>query len=213
MKAMATKFKRKAKGEAKESFWNKKTMMSLFIVAIMVLSVLGFMAIRNSNDGYSFVYQGILFEQDQQGGLIAEINGEEVVFRYTPQQLELMNFTDNIIPAVKNTRMIYITNDPDAKYISDLALLSFELSKELPQYFRIYTVNGLTAENDYDVPIVTCLNATQNVPVIYFKDANETRAFMNGNCIFFEAKTAYDFSYLKERLMYGMFGILPNVAE
>ena len=206
---MARKFRRK---EEKPSFLSKKNMMSLFIIGIMVLSVLGFVMIRNDSGSYKFIYNDVLFKQTQQG-YFAKIDDKTATFRYHPTQVEHINLSSSIITSLKSTRMAYITYDPDAKNPQNLALFSYELSQELPEYFGLYLVPGLSGENEYDVMIVTCLNATQFVPVIYLKYANETKVSMLNNCIYLEGKTDFDFAYLKDRVLYAMFDIIPAQEE
>lgn len=204
---MARRFRHR---EEKPRFFSKKNAMSLFIILIMSLSVLGFVIVQRTTDSYKFVYNDFLFTQTG-SGFYTKINDRQVWFRYSPEQIEDINISIDIdiVNALKSTRMVYATYDPDAKYPQDLALLSYELGQELPEYFELYVVRAMSKENDYNIAVITCRNATQTVPVIYFKDGNETKSLIKNNCILVETDSDIDFYYFKDRLLYAMFDIMP----
>ncbi len=203
---MARKFKRKQEAEKKE-FWSKRNLMSLFIITIMVLSVAGFVMIQNNQDTFNTVYGEFTFKQTP-SVYITKIDGVERSFRYHPSQVEDLNISKSAIDALKQTKMVYVTYDPDTRYPQVMGLLSYELTQELSDAFDMYVLTGLTDENDYDAQIITCEEATADVPVIYFKESEEPQILYENGCIILEGKSEFDFSYEKDRLMYGIFGVI-----
>ena len=67
---------------------------------------------------------------------------------------------------------------------------------------------GFTEENKFDFPIITCDDATESIPVIYFRGANQTAIYEEANCIIAEAKREADFLRIKDRLIFGVFGVI-----
>ena len=58
------------------------------------------------------------------------------------------------------------------------------------------------------MPIIACNDATLNVPVVYFKHGNATNIHIENNCIIAEASANADFIMVKDRLLYGMLGVM-----
>ncbi|MEK6948680.1 MAG: hypothetical protein AABX34_00555, partial [Nanoarchaeota archaeon] len=75
--------------------------------------------------------------------------------------------------------------------------------------FNIFVRNGFTAEQQ-NFPIITCNQSTNFVPVIYFKSSNATKVYLDNNCITAEALTQADVIRVKDRLVYGILGIIKN---
>jgi hypothetical protein len=72
----------------------------------------------------------------------------------------------------------------------------------------LFIRQGFTTENDYNFPVITCRDSTSVVPVIYFKSSNETKVYLENDCIIAESSTQIDFERIKDRLVYGMLGII-----
>ena len=70
----------------------------------------------------------------------------------------------------------------------------------------VFAQNLITLEI-YNQPIVDCMNATVYVPVIVMKEANETKAYLDGNCIFLES-TQYSVVAMKDRILYAILGVV-----
>src|SRR5436189_228080 len=70
--------------------------------------------------------------------------------------------------------------------------------------------NGLSFElsNGVWTSKIDGKDAYQNVPVIYFKAANATQIITNGSCIIAQAATPADFIKTKDRILYGLLGVM-----
>lgn len=183
----------------------KQLLMGAIIVFIMVTSVIGFMFGRGSEEavdynGFSFVRKGNLWE--------TKIDKQPVVFSYFPSQIELIEVDAPVISRMLSTPMLYLTYDQNQSEVEFIAQAQFELDTVLYGRFNIYSGKGLTKENEYNLPVITCLNATSAVPVVDFRKANETIIHMEGECIIVGGRTGNDFIRAKDRLLYGMFGII-----
>ncbi|MEM4263786.1 MAG: hypothetical protein QW666_02735 [Candidatus Woesearchaeota archaeon] len=188
---------------------NKKMMVSIFIVAIMVLSTFGFMLSYETSGGQKQEYNGhklIITEQ----GIKAKINDKDLYFTYFPTQLEDINMTSNIKDVLKNMKMITITYNPDSEWAEAMAEIQYQAEQTIPEYTDIYVARGVTKakENEYTIPEVTCNNATAGAPVLELADGNSTEMIQKENCIIATAESENDFYKVYERILYTILGIM-----
>lgn len=191
----------KKKDEKKKT----KIIMSVFIVFIMVTSVIGFMFGQYSTQKLKFgEYTFVRTDQ----GFSLVINKQEVVFDYFPTEANSTDFDPRIDDRIKSTKMLYATINANSSHQAALGKVAYDLATTLDD-FGVFVRPAFTEQTTYDVPIITCANATQFVPVLYFKDSNQTKAYIDSNCIILEGDSDVDFLRLKDRILYGFFGILP----
>ncbi len=184
-----------------------KLWMSLFIIVIMVMSTAGFV-INYATGGGKVKYNGYSFSAGK-GVVSTSINGKELVLEYLPQQVEAINVSEDSINKLRSTKMVYMTSDHDS-YSDYVASAEFSMSHAIAYHLGIYSAAGFTKETNTTAPVITCGNSTSQVPVLYFRKSNETRAFTDGNCVVAEAGSAQDFIALANRLVYGMLGVIRN---
>ncbi|NQV09088.1 hypothetical protein HQ529_04515 [Candidatus Woesearchaeota archaeon] len=190
--------------QKKTSKWfNKKNMMTYFIVIIMTFSIAGFLF--SGDPTQSERYNDHIFTYEQ-GLWILENN--KVPFHFLPGDLLELEVDENAINMIKNTKMIYTTFNTSSKDVSIIELARFELMEDLGRVLNIYTLNGIINDDEkYNVPVVTCENATQNVPVLIFINNNNTGIRAENNCVFLEG-VGQEIIMLKDRIMYGALGVL-----
>ena len=170
--------------------------IAIFIGAVMVLSVVGF--ITTSEDKYSYGKQSFVKKQEQWS---AKINGKEVFFYYLPQEVEQINVSPEIPDLITNSRMVYVTYPPNETGIEELATAQYSLGRALEE-ISIFAVNALT-ETDTGVQI-TCANATQYVPVILLQKDPENSINLNNNCIILKGNPLI----ASDRLKYAIYRII-----
>ncbi len=172
----------------------------ILIVVLMLTSTIGYVFKGGSKEKYN----DFSFSRTDDGRWYTRINGRQMSFNYFPADLESINLSNEIIDKIKSTNMIYFTHDPENRYSGDIALL-----KEMFwPYFQIYVDNGLTVNNTFNLPVIDCDNATNTLPIIYFKESNQTGFYLDNNCIICELRSGEDFTVLKERLLYSLFGVM-----
>ena len=182
----------------------KRLFMSLFIVAIMTLSVLGYMIGRGSEE--TTKYNNFRFNKAN-NKWVTKIDKRDVRFDYFPSSVEDINITGEIINKIKNSIQMDVTSDVDSEFKEQISLFQFELAYALSvtgQFIR----RGFTSENEFNISVITCENATEYIPVLMFEKTNKTEVYREDNCIIISAKTESDFTALKDRILYGIFGII-----
>ena len=178
---------------------------TLVIVALMVLSSIGYLFKGSEKERY----QGVTFTRQEDNRWHTTVNGKAMAFSYLPSQLENINVSPDALALIKGARMAYLTYDSGNRYRSDIALIALELNKLMWDDFQIYLSSGLTTENKFSQPVVTCANATAAMPVLFFTESEQSGIALNNSCILFEGKTNLDYYLLKERLLYSLYGIMP----
>ncbi|PIN85997.1 hypothetical protein COV19_07310 [Candidatus Woesearchaeota archaeon CG10_big_fil_rev_8_21_14_0_10_44_13] len=178
------------------------TIFAIIIIVIMVASGIGYMW----EGGNAIIYNEFKFNEAGDR-IYTKIDGKRIDFSTLPENAEMINASKEAFWVIKNTKMVYMTSEPDSLFKKGIASAEFELQKSLAQE-GIYSVYAFTDANEFNITQVTCRNATLNVPVIYFMNSTETRITYDDGCIIMSAESDFAFTALKDRLMYGFYGII-----
>ena len=160
------------------------------------------------NQTSQFKYKDLKFTQDTTyGGWSTTISKKQLRFDYFPSDVELIELSPEIVSFVSGKPEIDVTSSLNDTFAEDIALAEYNMGlvlNKLDLYFRY----GFTANNTFNLPIITCEDATYSTPVIYFMQSNETKITIQGNCIIAEARNNIDILRLKDRLLYSIIGII-----
>jgi hypothetical protein len=193
---------------ARKKFLNKKVLMSIFIVSIMVLSAFGFMmSYRTKQGGATEEYNGIPLMQTPKG-LMLEVNDNPVYFKYHPKDLEVINMTDDIKSIFVNTEALILTYDPDSEFAPAMGEIQFDMEQQLLDTEKVYLARGLTNATGYAVPSFSCSNATDAMPVLYLKKGEKSELTLDNNCITLTASTEPELEMFYTRILYTIFGVM-----
>lgn len=193
---------------AKKKQSSKKMWISLFIVAIMILSAFGFMlSYQTSETGGTEEYNGHKLVQTQKG-LMIKIDGKESYFNYYPASLETLNFSDSIKSELANTKALWVTYDPDSDFAATIAEKQLDMEQKLFDTKEIYIARGLANATGYALPEITCKNATEPMPVLYLKKGNKTTIESAENCITLTAATEQELNLYHAKIMYLILGVM-----
>ena len=189
----------------KESkFWNKKTMITALIVILMVSSTAGFIFGRNQGattkyNGYKFTYQN--------NGWTTKIDGQQIQFHHHPSDLENITLSDDIVN-VLNVPRGYLTFEA-GENLQYIDMTRFEFITAMKKYFNTEIISGTLYKTDaYDFPIIDCVNVTEQIPVIKFISANETKITINENCVIAEGEFESEFLKIADKILYKLFGVV-----
>src|SRR3989338_3244878 len=189
----------------KEKKEGKKWGLILFIVLIMIGTSFSFIFFGFSPQSEVAKYNGIKFSKNPSQNIwIAKINGNDAAFSFLPNEVE--NIPIKGAERLKGRLEIDVTYDLNSTYREVIALSQHQMGLTLNAY-NIYVRKGFTANNSFSLPVITCGNSTAKVPVIYFRHGNSTGIHENG-CIIAEASSNADFIRLKDRILYGILGVL-----
>lgn len=179
----------------------------IFIAFIMISSVFGviFYGFNNQNNN-KVEDKGITFI-DRQGYWYTTIDGTEMIFNNLPSNVEYIELPQELKDRLSNAFQLDITSELEDPLNEYIALVEHEAQLALTAK-NIYVRTGFTTPSDYNVPIITCDDATQSVPILYYKESNETKVYMQDNCIIAEAVDGIDILRISDRILYEVLGIL-----
>jgi len=191
----------------REKWINKRTAMALFVVVIMVASIGGFVLNSSySEGGDAFRYKGIKFKR-LQDTYVGEIDGQEVSFYFHPENVQHINLSQDVLDKLDLVYQVYMTSDPNSTIKHDIALVQYDFAPILDNSFNIYSSTAFTGENEFNIPIITCDNATDSIPVIEFQESDDIGISIDGNCIVIKGYDANSLLSVRDRLLYSMFKI------
>jgi len=139
--------------------------------------------------------------------LAVKIDSREAMFSYYPADLESISVDNSAIELLKGKIQIDSTSEFNSTLSEAIALIQYQMGITMDN-FDVFIRNGFTKENEANAPVINCSQSSQFVPVIYFKQSNETKIYLEDSCIIAEAVNAREISMVKDRLVYGMFGIM-----
>ena len=172
----------------------KRWGLILFIVIIMVGTSASFVLIGSQQNEVA-KYNGIKFVS-QNSVWIAKISGKDAAFSFLPGDVESIRLSGESAQKLKGRLEIDVTYDLNSTYREPIALAQHQMGLTLGQY------------NIFNLPIITCNDATSIVPVVYFRQGNATSINAEGDCIIAEASSGEGFIKAKDRILYGVLGVI-----
>ncbi len=173
------------------------------IIFVMVSSAFGVMFGSFSNNTNRIKYKDYTFIYQNDGTYRSKIDGKWYVFEFTPDALENIPYEEGIL---KHAPQMDITYDYGSDYVKDFALFSFQLKQTLSG--NKFVREGALAENEFGHEVITCADSTAQVPVVLLMVGNETKVYMDGNCIIAEASRREEIGVIRDRMLYEMLGVL-----
>ena len=151
------------------------------------------------HNGISFVNNGNVW--------IAKIDGRHAAFSFLPSEVEDISAFEDFHSRLQGKFEIDVTSDFNSSFNESIALAQHQMGLTLAQY-NVFVRQGFTANNTFNRPVITCDDSTSSVPVVYFRYGNVSSISLDGDCIIAEAPTHADFIRVKDRLLYGLFGVV-----
>ena len=179
----------------------------IFIAGIMVSSIMGVMFYGYNDETSKIDYNGFALER-KEGYWAVNIDDKQINFRYAPDQVDDIGLSESVSSIISNALEIDYTSFINDTYKEEIALAQYELNQELNKINAyIYLRGGFTTNTTFR-PIITCSDATSAIPVLFFKQSNETQVTLKEGCIIAEARSSLDVLRIKDRLLYSIIGIV-----
>jgi len=202
----------KHRNDAKEK--RNKIFIGVIVTIFMVSSIAGVVLYRSDgNDnqntqtltlgGKDYNFEQKLDEFKNPYYFVSDKSDQFYVY-YMPQQLSSImdNATQDYL---KNLNYFYMGFSPNDENIQFIDYLRFDLRKNLPQ--SVYFADAVTEQSDkYNLPVVTCANASVNSPVVLLKSSNVTEISAKGNCVSIKF-VQYDSLRVRDLFVYLLRGI------
>lgn len=187
---------------------NKSTIyMSIFIAVIMVTSGFGVMFYGFSGGGNTVKYNKHKFKITNLGAS-TKINGIEYYFEALPQEVEAFNITYGTKHTLLNSQAIVITSDPSSTYNQEIALTQFNMNSVLSTLNK-QSVNAFTKETG-SLPVITCENASSQMPVIEFIESNYTEAILEDYCLRVQFQNSHTLKAISSKILFLVLGVMDE---
>ncbi|MBI4143260.1 hypothetical protein HY487_00080 [Candidatus Woesearchaeota archaeon] len=184
----------------------KRWGLIFFLVFIMIGTSFSFIFFGFSPQNEIAKYNGIKFiKKPSQNIWLAEIGGKEAAFSFLPNEVEDIAMQNP--EKLQNRLEIDATYDLNSTRKQAIALAQHQMALTLASY-NIYLRKGFTSNNTFGLPVITCKDSSLNVPVVYFRQGNSTRISSENSCIIAEGKTDADIIRVKDRIVYGVLGVV-----
>jgi len=149
-------------------------------------------------NGFEFVNRGTHWS--------TTIDGREALFTYLPDDLGFIFVNNDVVSRLRDKIQIDTISEFNDTFAEPIALAQFQMGVTLNN-FNIFVRKGFTSEQQ-NFPVITCDDASDFVPVVYFKGSNTTNVYVENNCIIAKASNPADIIRIKDRLVYGILGII-----
>ncbi len=181
----------------------KQIFMSSILVFLMIAS--GF-AVMVGNTNSQLKYNGYRFRV-QNNQYVTEIDGETIPFYSLPSEVEGINLSSTITNKLREAYLVMLSFKPE----QSTSLQVIEVARfDLSQYLGKTVYNGVLEESqDYDLPVLTCENATVQTPIIILNESSNPGFIEEDNCIYLNAN-GYEFLWLRDRLLYSYHGVIED---
>lgn len=178
-------------------------LITIFLALSMILSIFA-IVIDNPDNGSK--YNGYKFTVAQDGYKV-KYNDKFYTFTNHPLQLEAFNLSSDTKQLLTSSQAIAVIFDPNASQqdleFIDYARFNLESKADKPIYFAVTQESETYAM----LPVLSCENATSQIPFIYFNLTTEPSISQVDNCIIVNGKLS-DVVALEERIAYQMMGIM-----
>ncbi len=187
-----------------------KAIISILAVFLMISSIGGFVVLNSPSQSNTLTrtYDGVRYTfsviQDSTGNLFYEVKYDDRTFNafYLPDELFLEEKISNYL---NNVNFFYLTFSPNISDLSYVDYIRYDLQQNIPN--NIFYQSGIIEENpEYNLPIISCENATIIEPVIFLEEGNETTIILSDNCITIK-NTLQDVLRVRDILVYTLNGV------
>ena len=181
----------------------KRIVMAVIVAFLMVMSGFGVYLSGQGARQESVKEYGEVFTVDRQSRTYtSDLTGQPQPYYFLPSSVEQHALSSSDLSLLRDARALVFTFDPTASR-QQLGAIS-ELRLDLSSMLGKPTINAVTKNTtSYSLPVVTCANATSQVPVVSFEVADEPSLALDDACLhvqgngtsFYEMRDALVYSY------------------
>ena len=183
-----------------------KRLLVIFIGVTMILSTFGVIFYGFTGTEQKTSYGKYKFYRTQ-NMWTTTLDKQKIYFNYVPTQTEDINVSQDIKDILKNKIEIDTTYDIYDKLNQTIGLAQYQIGTTLTQA-NMYVRKGVTSNNTFNFPIITCKDATDNIPVIFFKQGNTTSLRTEKSCVIAEAPSDIELLRVADRISFTILGIM-----
>lgn len=163
-----------------------KKWLAIFIGAIMLMSVAGFVLTLNpAGQAASFRHGGVMVTQTSEGFYRADLGEKNVFFLYAPQDLADIEVAPDIVLKLAGSRAVQVAYDWNSSLAAQMAELQLDAATILELKYGSFV--------EAAKPGTGCAEATGFVPVLMLAEANQTSVGIdsgNADCVVLKSENS-----------------------
>jgi hypothetical protein len=135
-----------------------------------------------------------------------------IEMRHSPWDVENIIMDMAVVSDIHKASALFMTTDPD--FNSKAVIGMIEVGRIVGERYNILnkpTINGLTRNpmgTVSETPIITCANATEERPVIYYKVGETTEITKDNQCIIVQGTSEDQIIMAADKLGYSLMGVI-----
>ena len=182
-----------------------KLLIGLIVIFLMVTSIFGLIVGQSPASELitELEYKDYTFKIEEPFYLLT-LGGNEYRFYYFPT--DVLNISTEVVNIIENSYYFAFLFDPEG---GDLEFVN-QAVYDLTNYFEANekaTATGITQNSTrYELPVISCDDATPQVPVLYFNVSNETSINVEQSCIILNSNRE-GFLKIRDSLIYKLLGV------
>ena len=184
----------------KDNSKQNQLILGIGLILLMLFSVLGYALGGRSNneDSQKIKYKGIEFIQDNSGYWKFDVQGNEFITKYNPEEVQDINFNGNSVLTDFQDKPLYFVGNSQESII--------EIARNLER-FVLRIQNACIDEEgcEGDLPIKNCFEDN----IIIIKESEEDKdenIYQQGNCIYINTNYTNQTRYA-DKFIYNLLGI------
>lgn len=157
----------------------KKLILPIILSFLMIGSVFTvFLSGTNENE---IKYHNLKFTKTNEGWL-SYINNQKIVLMNNPKDLENIQIPNINLQDLNSAQKIYLSINPN----ENLEQVYAHFNTNIKPLLRTNVINSCTVdiERCTNLPLKTCVDASQFQKVIILKESNETKIEYKNNCLY-----------------------------
>jgi hypothetical protein len=193
MKSYDVKRKKKEK--------RNQIIIAIFLSLTMVASMLGIML---NQDDTTTKYNGFKFRTTD-NGYTADINGKEMIFGFLPEKVEQFDIPVMYCNNLQKATAINILFEPETQSLQFIDFIRLDFQDKFTQ-----PILSSVTEKSNNYPtfnVASCDNASQEMPIIYFKESLNNSVSVENNCLIVES-SGQSLIMFRDRILYCYAGVI-----
>lgn len=185
-----------------------KKIWAIAVIIVMAMSVVGFLTID-----YSTLekYNGFkLINVDSRSWKVVKI--PDLIFYSHPSEVESFPVSEEFMLRLKTAPLVYLASPPDDANNETVSAVAYDLIWPFVQQDRIIRFVSTTTASGSGRAQADCANATASVPVVVLQTGVNLTLERKGNCFVFTGENQRDFIQLRDRLLYGLYNVIPDTG-
>jgi len=170
----------------------------------MIFSAFGVYLGATSEQSDEFEYKDHTFKF-KEGKYWLKGDRGETPFYNLPQELEFVNLSKEATALIKQGWLLQIVFDPSQENLEYIELTRFDWNR----WWGKTLINGVLVPSGMypNLPVITCINATEKSPVIYLNSSSPSSETIEGNCLILNG-LGIDFLRWRDQVLYLHLGVI-----